>query len=69
MHSNLLIGAVRGPLMLIVLGVLFQVDHSGGAPFVKTWPVLLIVYAVLKLAEALAARKAAEEAGPLGGLR
>jgi len=55
--------------MLIVLGVLFQIDQSGGYDFVKTWPVLLIVYALLKLMESLAARQAAEEAGPLGGVR
>lgn len=69
MSNNSLASAVRGPLMLIVLGVLFQIDQTGGVPFTKTWPVLLISYALLKLLESLAARKAAEDAGPLGGLR
>ena len=67
--TNSLITAIRGPVMLIVLGGLFQIDQSGGLAFIKTWPVLLIAYALLKLAESMAARKAAEDSGPLGGVR
>lgn len=66
---NNLVAAIRGPVMLIVLGILFQIDQTGGITFVKTWPVLLIVWAALKLLESLAVRKAAHDAGPLGGLR
>lgn len=65
--SNSLISAARGPVMLIVLGTLFQIDQSGGADFSKTWPVLLITYALMKLLESMAGRKAAEQAGPFGG--
>jgi hypothetical protein len=46
--------AVRGPILLIVLGLLFVAEYWGPYPFYKTWPVLLIVYGVLKLAEHLA---------------
>ena len=50
-----LIRAVRGPILLIVLGLLFVAEYFGSqVPFYKTWPVLLIVYGVLKLAEHLA---------------
>lgn len=47
--------AVRGPLLLIALGVLFLVDQSGGLSFFRTWPILVILYGVLKLAERLVA--------------
>jgi len=46
-----LAGAVRGPLLLITLGVLLAIDHSGGQSFWRTWPVLLIVYGITKLVE------------------
>ncbi|PWT84164.1 MAG: hypothetical protein C5B58_05155 [Acidobacteria bacterium] len=46
-----LIRAIRGPIMLITLGVLIWIDHSGGTSFWRTWPVLLIVIGILKLAE------------------
>jgi Domain of unknown function (DUF5668) len=53
--SGDLIRAVRGPILLIVLGLLFVAEYFGGQlPFYKSWPVLLIVYGVLKLAEHLA---------------
>jgi hypothetical protein len=43
--------AVRGPLLLITLGVLLAVDHLGPFPFWRTWPVLIIVFGLLKLLE------------------
>lgn len=43
--------AIRGPLMLITIGTLLAVDHAGGMRFSRTWPVLIIVFGVLKLAE------------------
>ncbi len=43
--------AVRGPVMLITLGVLFTLDTFGSWGFSRTWPVLIIVYGVLKLLE------------------
>jgi uncharacterized protein YaaW (UPF0174 family) len=43
--------AVRGPVMLITLGVLLAIDHVGTVSFARTWPVLLIVFGVFKLME------------------
>jgi hypothetical protein len=43
--------AIRGPLMLITLGVLLAIDHFGAMSFGRTWPVLLIVFGVFKLLE------------------
>src|SRR5262249_34319764 len=41
--------AVRGPLLLIVVGVLFAIDNSAVISFGRPWPVLLIVFGVFKL--------------------
>jgi len=43
--------AVRGPLLLITLGALLAIDHMGPFPFWRTWPVLIIVFGLLKLLE------------------
>ena len=43
--------AIRGPVMLITLGVLLSLDHFGPISFGRTWPVLLIVFGLLYLAE------------------
>jgi uncharacterized protein YaaW (UPF0174 family) len=55
--SPSLIAAVRGPIMLITLGVLLAIDHFGTMSFGRTWPVLLIVFGLFKLAERSAATK------------
>ena len=52
-----LLRAVRGPLVLIVLGVLFAFDHFGGWGFERTWPVLIILIGVWKLIEYAAMRQ------------
>lgn len=46
-----LIAAVRGPVILITLGTLIAIDHAGGLRFSRTWPILIIMFGVLKLAE------------------
>jgi len=61
-----LIGALRGPLLLITLGVLFAVDYQGAYGFHRTWPVLIIVFGVMKLLERTFARRAAGP-GSTGG--
>jgi hypothetical protein len=43
--------AVRGPILLITLGTLFAIDHAGGFEFFRTWPILIIVFGLLKLLE------------------
>ncbi len=47
--SATLARAVRGPLTLIAVGVLFALDHFTAYSFRQTWPVLLIVFGVLTL--------------------
>jgi hypothetical protein len=56
--------AIRGPVLLISLGVLLLIQRFADAAFSKTWPVLLIVFGVMKLAERTAARQAPQ---PLDG--
>jgi fatty acid desaturase len=46
-----LVQAIRGPIMLIVLGTLVAMDYFGVYGFWRTWPVLIIVFGVLKLLE------------------
>ncbi len=41
--------AVRGPVTLITIGVLFAIDHFGGYRFSQTWPAILIVFGLLSL--------------------
>jgi hypothetical protein len=43
--------AVRGPILMITLGVLLAIDQNGPVSFGRTWPVLLIVFGLFKLAE------------------
>ncbi len=50
MNSNLY-GAIRGPILLITVGVLFALDHNGGYGFRQSWPLLLVVAGILKLLE------------------
>jgi hypothetical protein len=53
-----LLRAIRGPVLLVTLGTLFLIDHSGGIGFGRTWPVLLIVLGILRLGEYLGAKSA-----------
>ena len=45
------IQAIRGPIMLIILGSLVAIDYAGIYGFWRTWPVLIIVFGLLKLLE------------------
>jgi hypothetical protein len=60
MNSNnlSLLRAIRGPVLLVTLGTLFLIDHSGGIGFGRTWPVLLIVIGLLRLAEYVGTKSA-----------
>jgi len=49
--SAALVRAVRGPLVLIAIGMLFAIDHFGTIGFEQTWPVLIILIGLLKLLE------------------
>jgi hypothetical protein len=50
MNANLA-RAIRGPVILITLGILFAIDHFGSVSFSRTWPVLIIVIGLMKLIE------------------
>jgi hypothetical protein len=43
------VAAIRGPVVLVTIGVLFALDYSAGIRFGKTWPILLIVAGLLHL--------------------
>ena len=52
--------AIRGPVMLITLGVLLAIDHFGTMSFGRTWPVLLIVFGLFKLLERAGTKSASQ---------
>lgn len=54
-----LVCAIRGPITLITLGVLFALNNFTPYQFHQTWPVLLIVFGLLTLM-----RRAVEPAPP-----
>jgi hypothetical protein len=49
------IQAIRGPIMLITLGALVAIDYAGIYGFWRTWPILIIVFGLLKLLERVGA--------------
>jgi hypothetical protein len=46
-----LMHAIRGPIMLITVGVLFALNQMTDFSFFRTWPALLIVLGLLSLGE------------------
>jgi hypothetical protein len=44
-----MVRAIRGPITLITVGVLFALNNFTEFTFDKTWPVLLIVFGLLSL--------------------
>src|SRR5471030_3513065 len=44
-----IVRAIRGPVTLITVGVLFALNNFTAYGFDKTWPVLLIVFGLLSL--------------------
>lgn len=59
-----LLGALRGPVMMATLGALLTAHRFTDVTFGKTWPVLLIVFGLMKLFQKLVAPAAA--ASPQG---
>ncbi len=43
--------AIRGPILLIAIGVLFAMQQAEVLPFSHTWPLLIIIIGILKLIE------------------
>ena len=66
--NNSLIQAVRGPIMLIALGSLVAIDYFNIYGFGRTWPVLIILFGILKLLEKMVVRPApSSDNRPPGG--
>jgi len=62
----MLVRAVRGPVLLMALGGLMSLHRFQDVSFAKTWPVLLILLGLMKLAERMAL-KSGETAAPYPG--
>ena len=56
--------SIRGPIMLITVGVLFALQNFTAFGFEQTWPVLLIVLGLLHLIGRTAAPQAPEPPPP-----
>jgi hypothetical protein len=59
---------IVGPSLLILTGALFLWDYSGGYTVGQTWPLLLILLGLGKVAERVFARPA-NSGGPAGEAR
>jgi hypothetical protein len=47
-QSHLLLRAIKGPVIMITIGVLFAADRFTDYRFHQTWPILLIVIGILQ---------------------
>lgn len=47
--SAVLLRAIRGPVIMITVGVLFALDEFSVLSFRETWPAILIVVGLLNL--------------------
>ncbi len=60
--------AIRGPVLLVTIGVLFAIHQAGILSFSRTWPLLIIVIGIMKLLERAGAPAHAQPgAGPYAG--
>jgi len=57
-NNPTLLRAIRGPIMMITVGVLFALDHMTEFTFGRTWPAILIVLGVLSLGDRFSGPKA-----------
>jgi len=60
----MLIRAIRGPLMLIALGILLLAQRFSDFGFHRSWPILIILFGVLKLAERAVLHAGPPSSGP-----
>jgi hypothetical protein len=56
MSSGSFLLAIRGPVLLVALGLLMAADQLDRMSFSRTWPVLLILFGLFKLAEHLGSK-------------
>jgi hypothetical protein len=50
-RRSVFLQSIRGPVLLITLGVLFAIHQAGILSFSRTWPLLIIVIGIMKLLE------------------
>jgi hypothetical protein len=50
-RAALFVQAIRGPILLITLGILFAIHQAGIISFARTWPLIIIVIGLMKLFE------------------
>ncbi len=50
-----LASAIRGPILMITIGTLIAFDTFDGYSFTRTWPIIIIVFGLLKLFERVSA--------------
>jgi hypothetical protein len=65
--NNGLIQAIRGPIMLIALGGLVEIDYMGIYGFGRTWPILIILFGILKLMEKIVSPQTPSYPNPPSG--
>jgi hypothetical protein len=64
--------AIRGPVLLVLLGLLALLNQTGAINFAQSWPVLIIAYGIMKLLERLLSKPvqpAPPNMMPPGGLQ
>jgi hypothetical protein len=68
-RAALFLQAIRGPILLITLGLLFAAHQAGIISFSRTWPLIIIVLGLMKLFERMLAQPANQSipGGPPGG--
>ncbi len=53
-RTALFMQAIRGPVLLITIGILFALEQAGVVAFTRTWPLIIIVVGFMKLLERMA---------------
>lgn len=56
-ESAALMNAIRGPVLVITVGILLALDQFTSISFRQTWPALLIVAGILSLGQWAARRQ------------
>lgn len=62
--STALVNAIRGPIIMITVGVLFALDSFTPLRFHQTWPAILVVVGLLGLAGGVGRRSRSHAANP-----
>ena len=66
-RGALYLQAIRGPILLITIGILFAIHQAGILPFSRTWPLIIIVIGLMKLFERMALPRPVPQAVPPAG--